>query len=89
MLESGDPETPMRSIGAGKPACVGRNDVTAERGNGYLSQSPNEIFASEKKDNPIEKATVYWPDGEQSNHIPPQATGSQLWEIKQETTQDK
>ena len=51
-------------------------------GNGYLSQSPNEIFASETKSNPIEKATVRWPDGTQSSYKPPQNSGSQLWELR-------
>jgi hypothetical protein len=51
-------------------------------GNGYLSQSPNEIFTSETPINPIEKATVRWPDGTESSHVPPQEQGSLLWELR-------
>ncbi|MFT5905320.1 MAG: hypothetical protein ACI9E1_000916, partial [Cryomorphaceae bacterium] len=58
-------------------------------GNGYLSQSPNEIFTSETKNNPIEQATVRWPDGTQSSHVPPQTPGSQLWELRYDTAKAK
>ena len=51
-------------------------------GNGYLSQSPNTVFTSESPSNPIEKATVHWPDGTQTSHQPPQKSGSQTWELK-------